>query len=265
MKKDELGSRIKDNYEDRTRYLLPRRTYTILRLDGKSFHTYTKGFKRPYDTNLMRIMDQTAIALCEQVQGVKLAFVQSDEISLVLTDFDTIHTDAWFQGNLQKMVSVAASIATVAFNNGMYLDEDILASMDKVAYFDCRAFTVPDRMEVINTLIWRQQDATRNSIQMGAQALYSQKQLHGKNTSQLQELMFQKGINWNDYPVGFKRGRIILKEKTETFEMPAFRQGPVLTDIVTRTKWGVFEPPIFTQDPEYLKSRIPLIGETDDK
>jgi len=269
VKRDELGKRMKENYEDRTRFLLPRRTYTIIRLDGCHFHTYAKSFARPYDLGLMRIMDQTAIALCEAIPGCKLAFVQSDEISLVLTDFDTIQTQAWFGGNVQKITSVSASIATASFNNGMYLDEEIMANMDKVAYFDSRVFTIPDRAEVINTLIWRQQDCTRNSIQMGAQSMYSQKQLHGKNSSELQELMFQKGQNWDKYPVGFKRGRIILKEQIETVEIPEghrkkkdvgtpFESEHFLT---VRKKWGVFDPPIFTQDPEFLKTRIPKLGE----
>jgi tRNA(His) 5'-end guanylyltransferase len=260
MKNDELGSRMKDNYEDRTRFSVPRRTYTVIRLDGKSFHTYTKGFKRPYDLGLMRIMDQTAMALCEAIQGVKLAYVQSDEISLVLTDFETIQTDAWFGGNIQKMASVSASIATAAFNNGMYLDEDILANMDKVAYFDSRVFSIPDREEVINALIWRQQDATRNSIQMGAQSLYSQKELHGKNTSELQELMFQKGINWDKYPIGFKRGRIILKEKSESMVVQQRIEGENRPTMIERIRWGVFDPPIFTQDRNFLQSRIPTMS-----
>ena len=260
---DALGSRMKDSYENRTRTHLPRRTYTIIRLDGKAFHTYTKGFKRPYDLGLMRIMDQTAMALCEKIQGAKLAYVQSDEISILLTDFETPQTDAWFDGNIQKITSISASIATAAFNNGMYLDEEILANMDKVAYFDSRTFTIPDVREVFNYFVWRQQDATRNSIQMGAQALYSHKQLHKKNTSELQELMFQKGVNWNDYPAGFKRGRLILKEKAEQIAVrgPKAKEG----ETVTRMKWASFEPPIFTQDREFLMSRIPksefLIGE----
>jgi len=157
----------------------------------------------------------------------------------------------------------SASIATAAFNNGMYLDEEILANMDKVAYFDSRTFTIPDVREVFNYFVWRQQDATRNSIQMGAQALYNHKQLHKKNTSELQEMMFQKGVNWNDYPAGFKRGRLILKEKAEEISVrgPKAKEG----ETVTRMKWASFEPPIFTQERDFLMSRIPksefLIGE----
>lgn len=259
MKNDELGERMKENYENRTRYMLPRRSYTIIRLDGKAFHTYTKGFKRPYDLGLMRIMDQTAIALCERIQNVKLAYVQSDEISIVLTDFETIHTDAWFGGNVQKIASVSASIATAHFNNGMYLDEDIMASMEKIAYFDSRVYTIPDRTEVQNYLVWRQQDATRNSIQMGAQSLYSQKLLNGMNASKLQDMMHEKGVNWNNYPAGFKRGRVILKEKAEQVLVPG------INEYIDRMRWASFEPPIFTQDIEFLKSRIPQIGEENGK
>jgi tRNA(His) guanylyltransferase len=252
---DELGERMKD-YENRSRHLLPRRTYTIMRLDGKAFHTFTKKmkFERPYDLRLMRVMDNTAIALCENIQGAVMAFVQSDEITLLLTDFTTLKTDAWFDGNIQKMTSISASIATVAFNNGMYLDDEILANMDNVAYFDSRVFPMPSADEVVNNFIWRQQDSTRNSIQMGAQALYSQKELHGKNGSQLQELMFQKGINWNDYPVGFKRGRMIVREQ---YEHSGLNKKTGQEEKSIRHRWVSVEPPIFTQDKNFLLNRIP--------
>lgn len=285
MSHDQIGARMKENYEVRSQTHLPRRTHTIIRLDGKAFHSFTKGFTRPYDLDLMNLMDRTAAALCQNVQGCCMAYVQSDEISLVLTDFDTIQTDAWFDGNVQKITSVSASIATAYFN--LYLREfmdsapfDISAQgpeqnrkcyskgVIKIALFDSRVFVIPDLTEVCNYMIWRQQDATRNSIQMGAQALYSQKQLDKKNTSELQEMMFQKGINWNDYPVGFKRGRMILKEKIETVEVKPVDivQLPNVyvkdavqnaTLFITRKKWASFEPPIFSQDPAYLLTRIP--------
>lgn len=254
--KDSLGDRMKGYYEARTQLFLPRRTNSIIRLDGKAFHTYTKGFKRPYDLGLMRVMDQTAIALCERIQGAKMAFVQSDEISIVMTDYDSQQTDAWFDGNVQKITSISAAIATAHFNNGMYLDEEILANMDKVAYFDSRVFTVPSAVEVVNCFIWRQQDATRNSIQMGAQALYSQKELNKKDTSVLQELMWQKGVNWNDYPVGFKRGRAIVKE---TFEHKGTDRKTGQEVVTTRNRWVSVEPPIFTQEPEFVLSRLPKV------
>lgn len=258
MSKDALGQRMKDDYESRTKQMLMRRMYTIIRLDGKAFHTYTKGFQRPYDLGLMRIMDQTAIKLCESIQGAKLAYVQSDEISILLTDFETPQTDMWFDGNVQKITSISASIATAAFNNGMYLDEEIMANMDKVAYFDSRVFQVPNVDEVINYMIWRQQDATRNSIQMGAQALYSQKQLDKKNTSELQEMMWQKGVNWDKYPVGFKRGRIILKEEEQQVEIRNPKKPNAPKQFVTRQGWASFGPPVFSREKSFLRTRIPV-------
>src|SRR5579871_2024133 len=107
MSQDPLGERIKENYENRTRMSVPRRTYTIIRLDGKAFHTYTKGFARPFDQLLMNVMDRTAAKLCESIQGAKLAYVQSDEISILLTDFETEQTDAWYDGNIQKIASIS--------------------------------------------------------------------------------------------------------------------------------------------------------------
>lgn len=274
MKKDELGDRMKEFYENRAQMQLTRRVPVMMRLDGKAFHTYTKGFERPYDTRLMRVMDQTAIALCEQIQGAKMAFVQSDEITLLITDYDTIKTAAWFDYSVQKMTSISASIATVAFNNGMYLDEDILAPMSKVAYFDSRVWQVPDVNEIMNVFIWRQQDATRNSIQMAAQSMFPHKELQGLDTSKLQsKMLVEKDVNWDKYPVGFKRGRIILKEKIEKVTIPdkaskyikaknspdGKAKLPEVLEIERKT-WASFEPPVFTQDREFLRSRIPIPG-----
>lgn len=225
--KDSLGDRMKEKYEDRTRYSLPRRTYTIIRLDGKAFHTYTRGMEKPYAEKLVRWMDYTAKCLCKDIQGVKFAYTQSDEISLLLTDFEGLQTEAWFDGNIQKIVSVAASIATANFNAFRLFDEH--ADRDRgMALFDARAFTIPDRIEVANYFIWRQQDAVRNSIQMLAQSLYSQKELQGKNSSMLQELTFQKGKNWNDVAVRNKRGGFVVQQAQvdrwvwENIECPNF-------------------------------------------
>jgi tRNA(His) guanylyltransferase len=203
--KDSLGDRIKSFYEDRAKTYLTRRTYTILRLDGKSFHSYTKGMDKPFDGSFTDAMVETAVYLCEEIQGCKLAYVQSDEISLLLTDFTQVTTDAWFDGNVQKMVSVSASLATAIFNT-------FELKPGKLAIFDSRAFTIPYLTEVINYFLWRQQDATRNSINSAAQALYSHKELHEKSCSEMQEMMFQKGVNWNNYPDKYKRGTVIIKE-----------------------------------------------------
>jgi tRNA(His) 5'-end guanylyltransferase len=237
-KKDSLGDRMKTYYEDRTRIFLPRRTYTIIRIDGKAFHTYTRGLERPFDQKLIDDMDETAIYLCGAIQGTKLAFVQSDEISLVLTDFDGITTSAWFDANIQKMASISASLATAKFNQ---------LRPDKVALFDSRVFTIPSAIEVENYIIWRQMDTTRNSISSVAQAMFSHRELENKNTNMMQEMCFQKGVNWNDYSVKLKRGRLIIKEEYE--KNGAFR-----------TRWISTEPPIFTQDREVLEKLIPKLN-----
>lgn len=219
MAKDSLGDRMKDQYEGRTRYMLPRRTHTILRTDGKAFHSFTRQCEKPHDQKLADAMDMAAMALCEGAQGARMAYVQSDEISVLVQDFADIKTDAWFDGNLQKMVSVAASIVTAAFNN---------AYGSFAALFDCRAFTIPDPIEVENYFIWRQQDATRNSIQGLAQAHFSAKRLHGVNMSEAQEMLFcEKGINWNDCPIDQKRGRCIVYGEagwTVDYQIPVFTQ-----------------------------------------
>lgn len=230
MSKDSIGDRMKSQYEHRARYTLPRRTYTIIRVDGKAFHSFTRGLERPFDTSFMEWMDYTAKVMCEQIQGTEFAFVQSDEISLLLTDFATIQTDAWFDGNIQKMASVSASIATAYFN--------ACQLHKKIAMFDGRVFTIPDPTEVENYFIWRQQDATRNAIQMAGQAKFSHKRLQGVNCNQIQEMLFQEfGINFNELPAGFKRGRIIKRTEAGS--------------------WEVDKPPVFTQERPYISDLIP--------
>ena len=255
--RDELGDRMKKNYENRTRILLPRRTYTIIRIDGKAFHTYTRGCERPFDAGLIADMNATAEYLCKNIQGAKIGFVQSDEISILMTDFDKLDTDAWFDGNIQKIVSVAASMATAKFNRlrlirqfnspmVMYNGDAVLSIIDarKLAEFDARTFTIPMKTEVMNYFIWRQQDTVRNSISSVAQSLYSSKQLNGKNMSEQQEMIFQKGINWNDYDSTLKRGRFVFKEKYDK-------------DGTERTRWVTRACPTFTQEPIFLELYVP--------
>ena len=261
--KDEIGDRMKQFYEDRTRFLLPRRTYTILRIDGKSFHSYCRGLKEPFDEGLIEDMDATACYLCKNIQSSKFAFVQSDEISILMTDFDAIGTDAWFDGNIQKIVSVAAGLATAEFNRLRLLRKfsnvvatiDVIMQVFKWATFDARVFTIPSKTEVGNMIVWRQKDATRNSISSVARSLYSQKEVDGKNSDQKQEMIFQKGINWNDYPAKLKRGRLVIKE---TVEMKTDKLAPYVKESsYFRTIWKSVECPIFTQDMEFLYSLIP--------
>ena len=240
--KDSLGNRMKENYENRSRFLLARRTYTLIRIDGKAFHTFTKGLERPFDDGLIEDIDLTAAYLCKNIMGAKFAFVQSDEISILLTDFEEIGTQAWFDNNLQKMASVSASMATRAFNEARLMR--LGAENMKWAEFDSRVFQIPQKAEVENYFIWRQQDTTRNSISAVAQFLYAAKELNGKNADEQQEMIFQKGINWNEYAPKYKRGRLIVKENYE-------KNG------AERTHWVSVEVPIFTQERDFLANKIP--------
>lgn len=283
--KDALGDRMKDFYEDRTRHKLARRTNTIIRIDGKAFHTYTRGLTRPFDQGLMEDMNKTTEFLCQNIQGAKFGYVQSDEISILITDYDDISTHAWFDGNLQKMASIAASLATAKFNQLRMMrfaknNVDPMASlassmMDqtmspgeienfKLAMFDARVFQIPYQEEVINYFIWRQQDATRNSISSVAQSLYSPKELNGKKTDQMQEMIFQKGINWNDYTPREKRGSLIRKVERVYFrrdESPILdgKTRPISEDrTYKRNTWEADpETPIFSQEKGYLRFLMP--------
>lgn len=266
-KRDALGDRMK-GYEYVSRTYLPRRIPVVIRVDGKAFHTFTRGLKKPFDRILMTAMQDTMKALCENIQGCVFGYTQSDEITLVLTDYKTITTDAWFGYNVQKMASIAGSMATLAFasafSNAVYFvsscsalqDFDVekeyleLLSKKSGALFDARAFSVP-KDEVCNCLIWRQQDATRNSIESVGQAYFSQKQLDKKNTSQIQEMLWSEfGINWNDFPTDCKRGSCCYRVTEEReIENPKTKESV----LVKRRKWIVdTDPPIFTKDREYV-------------
>jgi tRNA(His) 5'-end guanylyltransferase len=266
--KDPLGDRMKDFYEDRTRYKLARRTNTIIRIDGKAFHTYTKGLQRPFDQGLMEDMNKTAEYLCQNIQGAKFGYVQSDEISILITDYDDIDTHAWFDANLQKMASIAASLATAEFNrlrlirkmNTTVATAGSILEQFKHAMFDARVFQIPYQEEVINYFLWRQQDATRNSISSVAQSLYSAKELHGKKTSDMQEMIFQKGINWNDFTTREKRGSIIRRVE----HVYARRDEPIMDgktrviEAYKRKKWEAdTNTPIISQDKDYLRWFFP--------
>src|SRR5271170_1000953 len=225
--RDALGDRMK-RYEEATRFSLPRRTYTIIRIDGRAFHSWTRGLEKPYDTDFMHLMDWTAVALCEQISGAQFAYVQSDEISVLAVDFLDINTEPWFDGNIQKWCSVGASIATAEFNvyvasayfGRMYdMEHDPEAGKDysKIAkkapdaVFDSRVFIIPDLIEVENYFVWRQQDAERNSVMMLARAHASHKQLAGKNRAAQHEIIHAAGDNWAKHPVDFKHGRVVRK------------------------------------------------------
>ena len=235
---DDLGKRMKD-YEMRDRHFLQKRIPVAIRVDMRAGHTFTRGFKRPFDDIFMKSMQETAKYMCENMGNAKFAYVQSDEITIILTDYDTLETDCWFNYRTDKLCSISASMATMAFNRVFVknvdewgrltfpnwdeggtneeVDVDLLKLNDayqraigKGAMFDARCFNIP-KEEVTNLIYWRQLDATRNSIQMVGQANFSHKELQNKSCNDIQNMLHeQKGINWNDYPTVCKRGAAII-------------------------------------------------------
>ncbi len=218
-----LSERIK-RYEDTYRAVLPFRMPVIVRVDGRAFHTMTRGCEKPFDSGLAAAMDVTAAALLSGIQSARFAYVQSDEISVLMIDYNRFGSQPWFDGCVSKIISIAASIASVTFTR----------EWGRPAHFDARAFAIPER-DVRNYFVSRQLDATRNSIQMATRALYSHKQCHGKNTNEMQEMMHDKGVNWNDYPSRWKRGRGLevaneLHSGGFCIEVPIFSKAPEFFD-----------------------------------
>lgn len=264
---DELGKRMKEYYEAIPKTKLMRRMPVIIRLDGKAFHTFTRGFNKPFDEVLIKSMQKTMEYLCKNIQGCVLGYTQSDEITLVLVDYQKLNSEAWFDYEVQKMCSVAASMATMAFNRffreEVYKDLTIpsvrynwyVAAIDKGAMFDARCFNIP-KEEVTNCIYWRQLDATRNSIQMVGQANFSHKELHGKSCNMIQDmLMTEKGINWNNLPIYQKRGSCCIKT-------PTFHYDEENDKINARLQWTIDnEIPIFKgEDREYI-DKLVFVGD----
>lgn len=252
MNKTQLGDRMKDNYEKRARTFLTRRTPVIMRLDGKAFHTFTKGMKRPFDENLNLAMRATTKKLCEEIQGAKCGYTQSDEISILITDYDKFTTSAWFDYNVQKMCSISAATATIEFNKIFFINflEEFIksksyASIDdincfllngKIGIFDSRVFNIP-KEEVNNYFIWRQKDWERNSIQLVGQANYSHKQLHQKSCNQIREMLLEeKNISWWALADKWKNGSFCAKGNSGwyfTDDCPIFTDDSyIINDIV---------------------------------
>lgn len=244
QKGDTLGDRMK-GYEIVSKSLLTRRTPVIIRIDGKAFHTFTRCLsgvdpsmeQTPFSQMMHDTMMYTAKMLVENIQNCVIAYTQSDEISLLLRDYDELETQPWFGYSVQKMVSVSASIATAAFNNFFINEVRTPTKFSDIALFDSRVYNLP-KEEVTNYFIWRQQDASRNSIQMFGRFYFSQKQMHGKNNSQVQDmLMLKQGVNWNDLSTWMKRGSCVVRTPDR----------------------GVIDDnniPIFTQDREYIDCHV---------
>ena len=291
MDTSDLANRMKE-YEKRNQYYLQKRTPVAIRVDGRSFHTFTKGFQRPFDDVLIKTMQETAKYMCENIQGAKLAYVQSDEITIILTDYDTLETDCWFNYRTDKLCSISASMATMAFNHVFVknvdewgrltfpnwdeggtneeVDVDLLKLNDayqraigKGAMFDARCFNIP-KEEVTNLIYWRQLDATRNSIQMVGQANFSHKELQNKSCNDIQDMLHeQKGINWNDYPTVYKRGTACIKNMKIIEYLDEFKVTAKLMDSTkTENSWIIdTEMPIFKGEDRAYVDDLVYIGE----
>lgn len=268
---DELGKRMKEYYENIPKTKLMRRTPVAIRIDGKAFHTFTIGFQKPFDEVLIKSMQKTMKYLCENIQGCVLGYTQSDEITLILVDYKNLNSAAWFDYEVQKMCSIAASMATMAFNKFFAEEVDIYNSNPnnsgiqanwyitaklKGAMFDARVFNIP-KEEVTNLIYWRQLDATRNSIQMVGQANFSHKELQNKSCNMIQDmLMTEKGINWNNYPTHQKRGSCCIKMyQIDEGSWQSHAEDKLMPN--GRTKWDIdTEIPIFKDEMRSYIDRL---------
>lgn len=282
MDRSDLANRMKEFYETIPKTRLMRRCPVVVRLDMRAGHTFCRGFERPFDELFIKSMQETAKYMCENVQGCVLSYQQSDEISLILVDYKKLNSSAFFDYEVQKVCSITASMATMAFNK--YFEEEVrynsdifyepwnhdekekklfssyFKSIKKGAMFDSRCFNIP-KEEVTNYIYWRQLDASRNSVQMVGQANFSDKELHKKTTNQIQDmLMTQKGINWNDFPTYQKRGSCCIKEVYyvgENGEEVSIEDSNK-DDVTKRSRWIIDENiPIFKgEDRQYIENLI---------
>lgn len=227
--KDDLGRRIKHDYEDALRISVPRRSYVIVRVDGRAFHRFTSGLERPYSQELAAALDAAAVHLCGEMIGCRFAYGQSDEYSFLLTDFEGDAAPLWFDGNIQKIVSVSASVFTAVFNRSF--------EAPRPAAFDSRLLVISRQMEVEKYFLWRQLDASENSLNMLASAHYSHAQLLGKTNAEKHEMLHAKSMNWAKQPADFKRGRVVRP---------------------SASGWEIDrEVPVFSRDRAYLRALIP--------
>ena len=282
MDTSDLAKRMKD-YEMRDRYFLQKRIPVAIRVDMRAGHTFTRGFKKPFDDIFMKSMQETAKYMCENMGNAKFAYVQSDEITIILTDYDTLETDCWFNYRTDKLCSISASMATMAFNK--YFEENVtnevleykmvphcveiqqeikeyhntlIAALDKGAMFDARCFNIP-KEEVTNLIYWRQLDASRNSIQMVGQANFSHNELQNKSCNDIQDmLMLQKNINWNDFPTYQKRGSCVVKSD----EKETITEDNIGTKMTIRSKWIIDkEMPILKGKDRAYIDKLVYVGE----
>lgn len=244
-----LGDRMKA-YEAPWMTVLPRRMAAVVRIDGRAFHGHLRGADKPFDMQFIAGMAEVARALCAEMQGAVFAYHQSDEISVLLQDWEGTHTEPWFAGEVQKIVSISAAVATAT----------LCSIRPGRPLFDARVFVLPNTVEVANYFRWRQNDAVRNSISMAAQAHISHKRLQGVSGDQMQEMLFtEHGVNWNDYPAECRRGQVAVKASGEReVNYTDRRSGEQHTAKAFRSWWEVEPAPRFVAEPgSWLAEHIP--------
>ena len=237
-----IGDRMKEYEEVTTAATLTRRVPVIIRLDGRAFHTFSRKLESPYDETFHECMCKTTMDVCKMAQGSRIAYHFSDEVSILVTDYQTVDTDPYFGYSLQKVLSVTASAFTAKFADACLARG--VKWCPPIPQFDCRAFSIPTA-DVGNYFLWRQQDCTRNSIQSLARSMFSHKQLMNKNSSQMQDMMMEKGVNWDKQPTKIKRGISIFKLSGED------ERGWVAD----------YEVPIFSRNRSYVEGWVMAIPE----
>lgn len=248
MSGDLLGDRMKE-YEQVTRTVLPPHSLTVLRVDGRAFHSYLRSATRPYDLGFLADMQAVGADLCRELDGAVFAYGQSDEVSVLLSDRES-QSQAWFGGVAQKMASVAAGLATAA----------LIARRGPAGrpHFDARVFTLPTAVEVGNYFIWRQRDAVRNSVSIAAQARFSHGQLHGRNSTGMRAMLLaEHGINWDDYPEETKLGWVVTRSVREgEVRYTDRRFGAEQVTTAVRTFWEAGPAPQFTVGEGFLADQL---------
>lgn len=266
MKEMTLGDRMKLLYElpEVDRSLMPLLP-TCIRLDGKCFHSFCNDLAEPFDPRLTKLMGEITVLLVDETNA-RIGYTQSDEISLILYS-DTIRSQLYFDGKIQKITSVLAATASVWFND--LLEKYGLGSKKHMLpVFDCRCWNVPTQKEAVNVLIWREQDATRNSVSMAARSCYSHNELFEKSAPEMMDMLMAKGLNWNDYPADFKRGHYYQRRKVtrsftpdELSKLPEKHAAKTNPDLkIERTEIRKLDMPVLSRVP----NRIAVVFDGED-
>lgn len=245
-----LGNRMK-TYESVWHTSVPPNSYVVLRLDGRTFHTLLRNADRPYDQGVASAMTHAAKALCQEISGAEFAYLQSDEISILITDVRTVRSQLWFDGDVQKLTSVGASIVSAAFNDYVHPSMEVegLAGINRHGHFDARVLTLPHPIEVANYFVWRQRDAQRNAVLAAARVYFPQADLHRKDIGMVHAMLRDEHeVTFpGDYPSEFVNGRILYKTTRFSWSVMADR---------TAWKWKA-APQFSARTGNWLAENIP--------